>query len=402
MTVRALKNLVVVEDDAAGMRIEADNLARDENFGAEAFGLPKRPARELGARDAARKAQIILDSRRRLRLASRRLLFDHDRAQALRGPVDSGGEACRSPANDDRIVVLKARRGLKAEPSRELAGLRPDQFRPVGEPQSGAIVLVRRRPRPVIGQIWIVDRQPAEGNLVALEKTAQVEAGGAPTRSQKGDMSGVRLRRELLQTPDALAGQFVHPPHKLRRRGGDVVIEPGVDLHDPRRLAGPESGLKLRAIDKRNFAEEIVPQAHSELALDAVDELDDFDRALEHDKQSRRFALIDRVFAGAEIDVRSRPRDIGQRDWRKRGKDRNRGKFVWRQHALPALPAQSENAGAFCGRVRRSVKPPTPPRTSPPRVPAKEARRRFDPGPDAGFTVSVAGSRQIKLKYNLI
>ena len=83
MTVRALQDLVVVEHDAAGVRIEADNLARDENFSAQAFGLPKRPARELRARDPARKPQIVLDSRRRLRLASWRLLLDHDRAQAL-------------------------------------------------------------------------------------------------------------------------------------------------------------------------------------------------------------------------------------------------------------------------------------------------------------------------------
>src|ERR1700727_718002 len=109
----------------------------------------------------------------------------------------------------------------------------------------------------MIGEIRIVQRQPAEGNLVALEKAAQIKAGAVPTRSEEDDVSGARLRRKLLQTPDALAGKFVHPLHKLWRRGGDVVIEPGVDLHDPRRLAGPESGLKLRAVDKGNLAEEI-------------------------------------------------------------------------------------------------------------------------------------------------
>ena len=44
-----IENLVVVEDDAAGVRIEANNLAGDENFGAQPFGLPKRTARKLGA-----------------------------------------------------------------------------------------------------------------------------------------------------------------------------------------------------------------------------------------------------------------------------------------------------------------------------------------------------------------
>ena len=146
MTVRALQDLVVVEDDAAGVRIEADDLARDENFGAQALGLPKRPARELRARDSARKSEIVLDSRRRLRLASRRLLLDHDRAQALRGAVHGRGEARRPSADDDRVIFLKARSGLKAEPSRELAGMRPNQFRPVGEPEDRAIALCGRVP----------------------------------------------------------------------------------------------------------------------------------------------------------------------------------------------------------------------------------------------------------------
>ena len=128
-----------------------------------------------------------------------------------------------------------------------------------------------------------------------------------------------------------------------------------------------------------------MPQAHSELALDAVDELDDFDRALEHDKQSRSFALIDGVFAGVEINVRSRPRDIRQGYWRKRGKDRNRGKFVWRQHVLLSR-ARRENAGALCGGVRRSVKPPSPQR----------------PGGLRPFRPRTQPKAPIKLKYDIV
>ena len=161
-------------------------------------------------------------------------------------------------------------------------------------------------------------------------------------------MGGVWLRRKLLQTADALAGEFVHPPHKLRRRRGDVVIGPGVDLQDARGFAGPESGLKLCAVDKRNLAEEVARQAHAKLALDSIDQLDDFDCPREHDKERWRFALIDRVFAGAEIDIRGHPRDIRERDRRKGGKNRKRDKFIWRQHALLALVARSgKNAGAL-------------------------------------------------------
>src|SRR4029077_9569065 len=78
-----IQDLLVVEHDASKVRIEADNLARNENLGAQAFGLPKRSTRELRARDPARKPEVVFDSRRRLRLASRRLLLDNDRAKAL-------------------------------------------------------------------------------------------------------------------------------------------------------------------------------------------------------------------------------------------------------------------------------------------------------------------------------
>jgi hypothetical protein len=205
----------------------------------------------------------------------------------------------------------------------------------------------------VVGEIGIVQRQPAEGNLVPFEKAAKIEAGAVPTVSEQRDLSGVRLRRQLLQAADALTGEFVHSPHKLGRRSGDVVIKPGVDLQDSRRFGGSEASLKLRAVDERNLAEEIARQAHSKLALDAIDEFDDFDCSFEHDEQSRRLALIDRELSGIEMDVRSSPRDILQSDRRKRGKDRNRSKFVWRQHVLPALAARNEK----CARLLSGPSP---------------------------------------------
>ncbi len=199
----------------------------------------------------------------------------------------------------------------------------------------------------MVGEIGIVRLQPAEGNLIPFEKTAELEAGAVPAIAKQDDLSRARLGRNLLQAPDALAGLFVHHLRKFGRRGGDGVIGPGLHLQDPRRLAGSEAGLKLRAEHERNLAEQLAGQARSNLALDAVDELDHFDCALEHDEQSRRFALIDRIFPGIEMNVRSRPRDIRERDRRERGKDRKRGEFVRRQHVLTASLPGAEK----CGRV---------------------------------------------------
>jgi hypothetical protein len=204
----------------------------------------------------------------------------------------------------------------------------------------------------VVGEIGIVQRQPVEGNLVAFEEAAKIEAGAVPPVPEQRDLGGVRLRRKLLQAADALAGEFVHSPHERGRRSGDVVIKPGVDLQDPRPFTGSKASLKLRAVDERDLAEESARQTHSKLALEAVDELDDFDCSLEHDEQSRRFALIDRVLSSIEMDVRGRPLDVRQSERRKGGKDRKRGKFVWRQHALPALVARSEKCRRLvCGRL---------------------------------------------------
>ena len=128
----------------------------------------------------------------------------------LRGSVDGGGETRRSSANDDRVVVLEARNGLKAKLACELPRLWPDERRAVGEPQRRAIALRRRLPGPVVGQIGVVRREPGEGDLVALEKTAKIEAAAIPTVSEQDDLSAARLRRNLLQSADTLASVFVH------------------------------------------------------------------------------------------------------------------------------------------------------------------------------------------------
>jgi hypothetical protein len=163
-----------------------------------------------------------------------------------------------------------------------------------------------------MGEIRIIQRQPAEGNLVAFEKTAQIEAGAVPTRSDEDGLSAARLGREFLQAADALAGECIHRPHKLRGRSGDIIVGRGVELQDARWLAGSEAGLKLRPKDKRNLAEERAGRALSKLSLDPLDEFDDFDCPLDHDKESRRLALVDCVLAGIEIHVRSCPSDIRQ------------------------------------------------------------------------------------------
>ena len=339
--------LFIVEHDAAGVRIDADDFAGDEDLCSEPLGLPVRTARELGAGNPAWKAEVVLDPRRCLRLAARRFLFNDDRAQTLRGAIHGGGETRRAAADDHRIVGCEPRRRLKAEARGKLSRLRAYQRCAIGESQHRAIARRRWLPGPVVGKTGIVRRHPVERDLVALEKPSEIEAGAVPTVPEQYDLSIARLRRKLLQPPDALAGEFVHCPRKFGRRGGDGVVGPCVQFQDPRRLAGPEAGLKLRAEDERDFAEQFAARPRAKFALDPVDEFDDFDRSFEHDEEGWRFALIDRVLSSIEMNVRGRARDIGQHDRRKGRKERNRRDFVRCQHDLPE--EQSGSRPAACG-----------------------------------------------------
>jgi hypothetical protein len=142
------------------------------------------------------------------------------------------------------------------------------------------------------------------------------------------------LRRQLLQAPDPLAGEFVHRFRQLWRRSRDGVVGLGVDLQHPGWFAGPKTGLELRAEYERNFAEQLALRPLAQFALHSIDEFDDLERSFEHHKKGRRLALISRVLSRVEMNIRGCARNIGQRDRRQGGKERDRGKFVGRQHDL--------------------------------------------------------------------
>ena len=58
-------------------------LLRFEQFGPEALRLGRRPAGEVGAGDARRETEIVLDVRRRARLSAGDVVFDEERVQAF-------------------------------------------------------------------------------------------------------------------------------------------------------------------------------------------------------------------------------------------------------------------------------------------------------------------------------
>ena len=75
-----------------------------QNLDAEALGLGDGAAGQVRAAEAVGEAQIVLDARRRARLAAGGLALDHHGVQALGRPVDGGGQPRRAAADDDQVV----------------------------------------------------------------------------------------------------------------------------------------------------------------------------------------------------------------------------------------------------------------------------------------------------------
>ena len=193
---------------AASIRVDR---ARDEDLGAEPARLLQRAARELVARHARREAEVVLDPRRRARLAAGRLALDDDRAQALRRAVDGRGEAGGPGADDHRVVLRGARarcRGRAARrPGAAAAGPRSCRRRrgsPAGRPRpaAGRPSARRRRARPGVSHlnvIWLRSRKRRSSVQAASQRCPTTIArggGGSAARPCSPRAPPIRCARE--------------------------------------------------------------------------------------------------------------------------------------------------------------------------------------------------------------
>jgi hypothetical protein len=85
----------------------------DQNFGPQPPCLLESSAGEFVAGYAARKAEVILDPRRRSGLSAGRLSLNHDSAKSFGCPVDRRGEASRSTTDNRNIELGGSRRSLE-------------------------------------------------------------------------------------------------------------------------------------------------------------------------------------------------------------------------------------------------------------------------------------------------
>ena len=136
----------VLEPDevAVGAWLEPDRAVGRGGAGAELPRLRDRPGRELGAADAGREAEIVLDPARRARLAAEPAALDDERVEPLGRSVDGRAETRRA-APDDHEVDLLARSELEPDAERpgHLAGRRIAQLRAAGQAHQWQLVVTK-------------------------------------------------------------------------------------------------------------------------------------------------------------------------------------------------------------------------------------------------------------------
>ncbi len=141
--------VAAVEMDPARLGVDPGDRPGHEHLRAETTRLPERTTGQLVARDARGKAEIVLDPRRRPGLAAGRLALDHDRAQALRRPVNGRGQPRRPAADDHRVVYGRGRLGAQPQQLGDLARLRPRGGLAVDDANRRTIRFRRAADRPI-------------------------------------------------------------------------------------------------------------------------------------------------------------------------------------------------------------------------------------------------------------
>ena len=109
------------------MDLQADGLARSDQFRPELLGLPAGAVGQLAARNPVGESQVILDARALTGLATGGGAFDEHRPQALGRPVHRGRQPRRPATDHDEVVEILRRRGGQAERRGEVAVGRVDQ-----------------------------------------------------------------------------------------------------------------------------------------------------------------------------------------------------------------------------------------------------------------------------------
>ena len=315
--------------------VDPPDRSRDDDLGAEPPRLLQRTTRQLVPRHTRREAEVVLDPRRGAGLPAGRLPLDHDRAQALRCAVHGGGQARGPGAHDHGVVLGGGGLGRQAEQLGHAAQLRSHHRLPVDDADRRAIAVGRHGAAPLLRGIRRVGREPLERDLVAVEEVAQLRADRVPAMPDHDRAWRRRLGCDALEPArsadpvgcepaDLLADVGVHGHH------GVIVVR--LDAHDARLLRRAKPDWEHGPECDRHLAEDVPGVALADDARDPIDGLDRLDATLEHGEERALAALVRRVLARRQGDVRRRSRKLLARRRAESGEDRERADLVRRHH----------------------------------------------------------------------
>ena len=131
----------------------------------------------------------------------------------------------------------------------------------------------------------------------------------------------------------------------VRHHGRDRVVVVSRHPHDPRRHCCAEAHREHRPEHERHLAEEVPGVTLTDDALDPVDELDRLDATLEHGEQRALAALMDRVLARCEADIRRRSGELLPLGRVESRKQRNPTDLLSRHHVLPTPSRRKSRCG---------------------------------------------------------
>ena len=179
-----------LHDPARALGPQRHDVLDGQQLGAQPARLVGGAPRQVGAAQAGREAEVVLDPARLAGLPAGRLALDHHRAQALGGAVDRRRQPGGPAADDDQVVVLLGGLAADAEALGELEHRRPLEHR---------AVLEQRHRQPV--GVDADDLEQLARLAVALDVEPARRARGCGPGSRAARASPCEKRWPMTRTP---------------------------------------------------------------------------------------------------------------------------------------------------------------------------------------------------------
>ena len=210
------------DDALRSARLELVDLLDRQQLGAEAARLVVRAAGEVGAGEAVREAEVVLDPRALAGLAAGRLALHEHGAQPLGRAVHRRREPGRAAADDDQVVEVELGLGRDAEPRRELERRRRLEHRAVAQEHRGQPVRADAGDVEQPARLGVaVEVEPLVGDPVAGEQVARLVRGGREAVADDPHLGvGARARWPPSRRAGPRASGTAAPPAGPTASGG--------------------------------------------------------------------------------------------------------------------------------------------------------------------------------------